>query len=173
MNEEKSKNRSSIPEELLQGMMEVYTKELGKTQATEKALSAAEKFCRENGCTVKRVTIQRNIAKLIGGTYKSSMVRAASVKIDASREDEIQSFHTKIEDVVDVLLARFHAGQQKNIPDNAMIHLADAIARQRELQIKLLALSPKKATTATTSVDLADGGGKIVLAQTIEHAIEE
>ncbi len=172
MNKDKVKQRASIPEEIFPEMMEAYTKEFAKTQSTERALDAAEKVVRDNNCPVHRATIQRNVAKLMGGTYKAGMVRSASVRIDPSREDEIQLFHGKIEHVIDVLLDRFHAGVQKNAPDQSMIHLADAIARQRELQIKLLALSPKK-TTATASVDVGDGGGKIVLAQTIEHSTEE
>ena len=167
MNKDKTK-RTSIPEELLPEMMEAYTKEFARTQSTEKALDAAEKICRDNECQVHRATVQRNVAKLMGGTYKSSMIRAASIKIDPSREDEVQCFHNKIEHVIDVLLERFHQGQQKNAPDNAMIHLADAIARQRELQIKLLSLSPKKTQTNTTTVDLGDGGGKIVIANQVE-----
>lgn len=170
MDKEKVKQRASIPEELFPEMMDAYTKELAKSQSTEKALTAAEKVIRDNNCTAHRATVQRTVAKLMGGTYKAGMVRSASVKIDPSREDEIQEFHAKIEHVIDVLLDRFHAGVQKNAPDQSMIHLADAIARQRELQIKLLALSPKKLQTSTTAVDLGDGGGKIILTNTIEHS---
>ena len=164
------KTRTTIPDELRGELLEAYTKEFTKTQSTTKALDAAEKVCQENNCDVCRATIQRTVAKLMGGTYKADMVRSGSIKIDPSREDEIQEFHNKIEHVISVLLDRFHEGIKKNAPDKSMIDLADAIARQREQQIKLLALSPKKLQTSTTAVDLGDGGGKIILTNTIEHS---
>ncbi|RTK98728.1 MAG: hypothetical protein EKK57_11160 [Proteobacteria bacterium] len=167
--EKQQKKRTSIPDELHEEMMAAYTKEFTKTQSSEKALNAAERICKENKCDVHRMTVQRTVAKLMGGTYKANMVRAGSIKIDPSREDEIQDFHAKIEHVVGILLNRFHDCIKKNGSDRSIIELADAIARQREQQIKLLSLSPKKVQTNTTAVDLRDNGGKIVIATTLEN----
>ena len=169
--EKPHKKRTSIPDELHEEMMGAYTKEFAKTQSSEKALDAAENICKENNCIVHRLTVQRTVAKLMGGTYKANMVRSGSIKIDPSREDEILEFHKKIEHVISVLLDRFHESIKRNASDRSIIDLADAIARQREQQIKLLALSPKKATTSTTSIDLGDTGGKIVIASSLEGEI--
>lgn len=164
------KANESVPAELLEELAEVYRKTLASTMKVETALTAAVDFCKSKGCNSSRNTVQRTVTKMMGGAFIPT-ARTHSVKIDPSREDEVQLMNNKIEHVIDVLLDRFHKGIKENAPNASMIQLADAIARQRELQIKLLSLSPKKLQT-TTSVDLGDGGGKIVLAQCIEHAEE-
>ena len=156
----------SIDDELISGMMEVYRKTIKDTGSEKAGLNKAKEWLRNNNCKCSDRTIRRQINKNLGGAYQINSVN--TFKIDPSRENDIEIMHSKIESILNVLLDRFHEGAKEKVSNSSLITLADAISRQRELQIKLLSLSPKKTQTNTTTVDLGDGGGKIVIANQVE-----
>lgn len=158
--------KTSIPDTLIPKMMETYKETLKKTSSNAFAITAAHDYLKSEGSDIVRRTVQRTIARLIGGVYKLEAT-TASFKIHESREDEIEHLSGSIEHVANVLLDRFHDAIRDKSPNAALIQLADALARQRELQAKLLSLSPKK-TTQTTEVT-TNTPGRIVFTQQVDN----
>lgn len=156
----------SIDDELISGMMEVYRKTIKDTGSEKAGLNKAKEWLRNNNCKCSDRTIRRQINKNLGGAYQINSVN--TFKIDPSRENDIEIMHSKIESILNVLLDRFHEGVKEKVSNSSLITLADAISRQRELQIKLLSLSPKKQQTQTLAIEGANTG-RIIVASSIEE----
>jgi hypothetical protein len=162
------KPRETIPEELMEEMIQVYRKTLVEKASDELGLTAAHDFLQAKGCTVVRRTVKRNVSKIMGGSFKAAAV-SNTFKIDETRTDDILKITNNIDYAMSILRKRLDQLNEGNSVTSALLPVLDSYARYIELQIKLASVSPKKAI-ATASVEVKEGAGRIILAQEIEHA---
>lgn len=149
-----AKDKSRIPDDLIDPMMEIYKKAVLAGSLRKDYILAIDTYLKDNGCTVSDRTIDRAIAK--HGVYEPLSARKAALKIDATREDEIIYLRNKIEDIARDLTDLFIQEKDKKNNIKVCIELADAILRQREAQVKILSLSGPK-NGSTTMIDAQKG----------------
>lgn len=165
-----SKSKEAIPDELIPGMVETYRKKLLETTSAELAYTAAHDYLKSNGCESVRRTVQRCISKQIGGAYKID-AKSNSFKVDQTHESDLESLKIEMDEIYQALKERFFTHKNSTpVNDIMMQTYSDKLRGYHELYLKMLSLSPKK-TTNTTSIDLGDGGGKIVIASSLEGEI--
>lgn len=158
--------RHSVPDNLIESMMEVYKTSLKEGVGHATALRRTYDFLVNNGCQSSHRTVRRTVNKLLGGGYTLKAV-SNSFKIDTSREAETETLQGRIEDIVRELEKKFYKAIEDKLSSKEIISYADAISRQRELQIRLLSLSPKK-QNQSVSID-TEQAGRIIVASSIEE----